>query len=309
MRRNWLRYLALLLPVMTGCLSHTRKLQQPVLAGPVLNADVLDLVKGINDRYDQIQSLTATVDFTASVGGPDQGKQTSYTPFLGYIVFRKPQMLRMLILVPVLHTHAMDLASNGGTFTLVIPSKNLAIEGKNSVTTKPPANISGSLVERFENLRPNVFVDTILVPGISPDQIVSVIHESSTTLDTKIKRMVERPEYDLTVLSEAPTALPAAPAKVAKPLRVIRFSRLDLLPVEQDIYNPAGDLETQALYGPYKDFNGVKFPSTIDIKRPIDGYQILLTVEKAVVNPTNPPITDDQFQVTVPSGYKVQKLE
>ncbi len=48
MRRDWLKLLALLLPVLTGCLSHTRRLQQPVLAGPVLNADVLQLVEGIN---------------------------------------------------------------------------------------------------------------------------------------------------------------------------------------------------------------------------------------------------------------------
>ncbi len=69
MRRELLRFLTLLLPVLTGCLSHTRKLEQPILAGPVLNADVLELVKGINERYDKIQSLTATVDFNASVGG------------------------------------------------------------------------------------------------------------------------------------------------------------------------------------------------------------------------------------------------
>src|ERR1700679_2260246 len=113
MRRDWLKLLALLLPVLTGCLSHTRKLQTPVLAGPVLDADVLELVKGINDRYDKIQSLTATMDFAASVGGAHSGAQTDYTSFRGYLLFRKPQMLRVLIKVPVLHTDAMDLASDG----------------------------------------------------------------------------------------------------------------------------------------------------------------------------------------------------
>lgn len=306
MRRNWLRYLALLLPVMTGCLSHTRKLQQPVLAGPVLNADVLDLVKGINDRYDHIQSFTAMMDFTASMGGPEEGKETDYASFRGFMLFRKPQMLRVVIKVPVLTTTAMDLGSDGKTFTLLIPSKNRAIEGSNSVS-EPQESASGGLVQRLENLRPNIFLDTIVVPGISPDQIVSVIHESSTALDPKIKRLVELPQYDLTVLSEAPAASPDAPAKVAKPLRVIRFSRLDLLPVEQDIYNPAGDLETQALYGPYKDFNGVKFPLSIDISRPIDGYKIRLTVEKLLT--FNQPLSDDQFQVIVPPSYRVEKLE
>src|ERR1700753_4301091 len=102
MRRDWIKLLALLFPVMTGCLSHTKKLQQPILAGPVLNADVLDLVKGINDRYDQIQSLTATIDFNVSVGGAHQGKQTDFTSFRGFMLFRKPEMLWVIIKVPVI---------------------------------------------------------------------------------------------------------------------------------------------------------------------------------------------------------------
>jgi outer membrane lipoprotein-sorting protein len=300
MRRDWLKLLVLLLPVLTGCLSHTRRLQQPVLAGPVLNADVLDLVKGVNDRYDKIQSLTATMDFSASVGGAHQGKQTDYTSIHGYILFRKPRMLRVLGLVPVLHTHAFDLVSNGNTFTLLIPPKDRAIAGSNSVTA--------AAANPLENLRPGVFVDSILIHSISPDQIVSVIHESSTTLNPRMKRLVELPQYDLTVLSEADPISPVDIAKVAKPLRVIRFSRVDLLPEEQDIYNAAGDLETQVLYGPYRDFDGTKFPSTIDISRPIDGYRIRMAVEKLVVNPVNPPLTDETFEVTIPPGYKVQKL-
>jgi hypothetical protein len=300
MRRDWLKFLALLVPVLTGCLSHTRKLQQPVLAGPVLNADVLELVKGIDDRYNKIQSLTATMDFSASVGGAHQGKQTDYTSFRGFLLFRKPQSLRVLIKVPVFLSTAVDLASDGTTFKLLIPSKNRVIEGKNSVTSHSASPL--------ENLRPNVFVDSILIHSISPEQIVSVIHESSTTLNPQIKRLVELPQYDLTVLSGAPPVSPRDIAKVAKPLRVIRFSRVDLLPVEQDIYNEGGDLETQVLYGPYKDFDGTKFPLTIDISRPLDGYRIRLSVEKLVVNPVNPPLTDETFELRIPPGTKVQKL-
>jgi hypothetical protein len=301
MRRELLRFLALLLPVLTGCLSHTRKLQQPILAGPVLNADVFDLVKEINDRYDKIQSLTATMDFNASVGGVHQGKQTDYTSFRGFLLFRKPQMLRVLIKVPVLLSTAVDLASDGTTFKLLIPSKNRVIEGRNSVTRRSASPL--------ENLRPAVFVDSLFIHSISPDEIVSVIHESSTSLNPKIKRLVELPQYDLTVVSSTTPLVPQAIAKVAKPLRVIRFSRIDLLPVEQDIYNEAGDLETQVLYGPYKDFDGTKFATSVDISRPLDGYRIRLSVEKLVANPVNPPLTDETFQLRIPPGTKEQKLE
>ncbi len=298
MRKDWLRGLALMLPVLTGCLSHTRKLQQPKIAGPVMNADALTLVNQTNQRYDQLQSFTATMDFAVSVGGARQGKQTDYTSFLGYILFRKPQMLRVLILVPVLHTHAVDLASNGNAFTLLIPPKNRAIEGKNSVT-RPSKN-------PLENLRPNVFIDALLVHRISPNQIVSVIHESETTLNHKTKQLTELPEYDLTVLTAPHSGSPPAVAEVANPLRVIRFSRLNLLPLEQDSYNSSGDLEMQVQYGPYRDFSGFQFPSTIDINRPLDGYRIRLTVDKLILNP---PLSDEQFQLKVPKGTQVQKLE
>lgn len=297
MRRNWIKLLALFLPVFTGCLSHTRKLQQPILAGPVLDADVLDLVKGINDRYDKIQSLTATMDFTVSVGGAHKGKQTDYTSFRGFMLFRKPQMLRVVIKVPVFLATAVDLASDGNTFKLLIPSKSRVIEGKNSVTKRSATPL--------ENLRPNVFIDSVLIHDIAPEQIVSVIHESSTTLDPKTKRLIEQPQYDLTVLNGAKPLSPRDIAKVAQPLRVIRFSRIDLLPVEQDIYNSAGDLETQVLYGPYKDFDGTKFPVTIDISRPIDEYRIRLSVEKLEVNL---PLPDKQFELTIPSSTKVQTI-
>ena len=68
--------------------------------------------------------------------------------------------------------------------------------------------------------------------------------------------------------------------QLVTPLRVIHFSRVNLLPIGQDIYNAAGDLETQVVYGPYQDFNGTQFPATITINRLLDEFRITLTVEK-----------------------------
>jgi hypothetical protein len=108
------------------------------------------------------------------------------------------------------------------------------------------------------------------------------------------------------VFGEAPLTQPPALAKVALPQRVIHFSQLDLLPIGQDIYDANGELETQVIYGPDRDFDGVKFPSTIDINRPIDRYQIHLTVNKLTVNQS---LTDDIFELKIPTGMQVQKLQ
>src|ERR1700674_2118033 len=215
MRRDWLKLLALLLPVLTGCLSHTRKLQQPKLAGVALDADAVKLVEAINHRYDQVNNLTATVDFAASVGGAHKGQETDYTSIRGYIIFQKPKMLRVLGLVPVLHTHAFDLASNGETFTLLIPPRSRAIVGSNSVT-KPTAN-------PLENMRPGFFLDSILIHSISPDRIVSLTNSSTTTMEPRTKQLIETPQYDLTVLNPGHPVASSKLAQVVQPLRVIHF--------------------------------------------------------------------------------------
>ncbi len=93
--------------------------------------------------------------------------------------------------------------------------------------------------------------------------------------------------------------------KVFQPRQVIQFSRVNLMPTEQDIYNRDGDLETQVLYGPYQTFNGMLFPSTITINRPLEEYRIALTVEKITFNQ---PLPDEQFESKVPEGYKVQNM-
>jgi hypothetical protein len=297
MRRDGWKLLALLVPALTGCLSHTHKLQQPKLAGVALNADAVQLVEAINHRYDQVNSLTATVEFAASVGGAHKGQETDYTSIPGYILFRKPTMLRVLGLVPVLRTHAFDLASNGENFTLLIPPKSRAIIGSNAVT-KPAAN-------PLENMRPEFFLQAILIHSISPDRIVSLTNSSATTVDAKNKQLVETPQYELTVLDPGKEGGSPGVVKVFRARQVIKFSRVNLMPTEQDIYNKDGDMATQVLYGPYQTFNGLLYPSTITINRPLEEYRIALTVEKITFNQ---PLPDEQFQSKVPAGYKVQNM-
>jgi hypothetical protein len=299
MRRDWLKLLALLLPVLTGCLSHTRKLQQPKPAGMAMNADAVQLVEAINYRFDKVNNLTATVDFAASVGGAHKGQETDYTSIRGYIIFQKPKMLRVLGLVPVLHTHAFDLASNGESFTLLIPPRSRAIVGSNSVTN-PAAN-------PLENMRPEFFLDAILIHSIPSDRIVSLTNSSTTTMDPRTKQLIETPQYELTVLNPGQAGGPPGIARVFQAQRVIKFSRVDLLPTEQDIYDKDGDLETQVLYGKYQTYSGIQFPSTITINRTLEEYRIGLTVEKVIFNQ---PLPDDQFvPPKIPAGYKVQRMQ
>ena len=115
MRRDWLKFLALLLPVLTGCLSHTRKLQQPSLAGPVLNADAVQLVEADQPSLRPDQLADRDGGFRRFGGRRPQGKQTDYTSIRGYMLFRKPKMLRVLSAGAGAAHPAFDLASDGRT--------------------------------------------------------------------------------------------------------------------------------------------------------------------------------------------------
>ena len=297
MQRRWwsVGFLAVL-PWLSGCLYHTHKVEKTTLAGPAMDASVAQLVNEVNDRYSAINSLTATVDFQATTGGARQGKQTDITPFHGYILLRKPAMLRVLALLPVVRTHAFDLASDGQTFKLVIPPRSRAIVGTNKVT-KPSANA-------LENLRPDIFLDSVLIKSIEPDRLVYLTNTSQTLRQEK--KLVETPEYDLHVGEEDPQATDGLKVHVLKPMRVIRFSRLTLLPIGQDIYDADGGVETHVEYGPYRQFGTAHMPSSIVIQRPREAYQITISVQKVVVNQ---PLGDEQFVLKIPSDYKVQTLQ
>ena len=93
--------------------------------------------------------------------------------------------------------------------------------------------------------------------------------------------------------------------RVVEPTRVIRFSRLNLMPVEQDIYDADGNVATKVLYGAYQNFGSARFPSTITIERPLESYRITMTVQKLALNQT---LADDQFQLKIPEGVQVQRL-
>lgn len=290
-RRVWVA-LMLALPALNGCLWHTRKVPQARMPATVLSAEPEQLVEAINKRYDAINSLNATVTFTATQGGTLKGSETTYTSFNGYILLRKPESLRVIGLVPVLHTRAFDMASDGRTFQLWLPSKNKVVQGTNTEPHPPSQNT-------FENMRPYIFFDSLLIRKIGPDDELLPSADSKTEVNPKTRKLDLIPEYVLTV------AVRQGNSNILHPTRVIYFSRIDLRPIEEDIYDQNGQVQTQATYGPMQTFGDEHFPGTITIKRPLDQYQILITFQKVAVNQA---LTDDQFQLTVPDGTPVQRL-
>jgi outer membrane lipoprotein-sorting protein len=292
-RREFKTLLLLLLPTLSGCFVHTRTVKQAKVPSVIKTATAEGLIDDVNEQCQAIQSLSATVEFQATEGGPRKGKEKTYTSFSGYILLRKPEAIRVIGLVPVLHTRAFDMASDGNTFKLLIyyPHDHV-IEGSNAVT-KESSN-------PLENLRPKIFFDSLLIDCIEHDDLVALTTDTETKMDPDSKQLMVYPEYDLTVVRRKPNSQELIPQ------RVIHFSRLDLHVTQEDIYDQKGAIQTQAIYGPMQQFGPHLFPGTITIKRPLEEYQILITIQKVNVNLT---LTDDQFEIKIPEGAPVKNLE
>jgi hypothetical protein len=184
-----------------------------------------------------------------------------------------------------------DMASDGSHFTLLDPHDNTAFEGPNTVKEKS--------TNALLNLRPRFFLDAIAVRGLDPGNEYMVAGDSETIEDPARKHLYIEQEYILSVMQPK-----VGPEKL--PLRVITFHRDDMLPCDQDVYDSEGNLETQITYSNYAEFGAVKDPSKVVIKRPQEGVQLVLTVDRVEENVDLP---DDQFQVKIPQGTTIKQLK
>ncbi|MGB8258785.1 MAG: hypothetical protein WCE75_00465 [Terracidiphilus sp.] len=284
--------LALPMLLLSGCLFTTRKLPIPKPPAMTQNATPEELVNQLNKRWAALESLNATVDIQASVLKTKEGLAKDYTSIRGIILMRKPEMLRVLGRVPVLGTPMFDMASDGKNFTLRIPPRSRAFKG--------PSKLKKRSANAMENMRPGFFLDALVVRGLEPDDLYAVTADTDTIEDAAKKHLFLVQEYILSVMRRKPGT------QVLQPVRVIHFHRDDLLPYEQDLYDEEGNLETEVIYSRYADFGTNHYPSTVTIKRPLEEYQIVLTVEKVTENLT---LTDDQFLIKIPEGTQVQHLE
>jgi len=278
--------------MLAGCSLFPQIRTLPVPKPPAITkkATPEELVDALNKRWAGLETLTATVDIQASVFKSKEGLAKDYPTLRGHILMRKPAMLR--VLGRYLGVPAFDMVSDGEQFTLSIPTQKRVIKGLNKHKSKS--------VNALENLRPDFFLDSLLVRGLEPEDDYMVVADAITIEDTARKHLYSIPEYKLTIMQHAGSS------HKLLPLRVVYFHREDLMPYQQDIYDSDGVLETQVLYAGYQDFEGNSFPSSIVIKRPVDDIQIVMEVEDVHENQT---LRDDQFVLKPAEGSTVQELK
>ncbi len=286
----WLFILVLAMLPTTGCLFRTRPVEETYSKAPLKESSQAALIDSINQQAQKIQSLQATVDIDTSVGGAKKGHVTDYKEIRGYVLARKPAMLHMIGLLPIVRTTAFDMVSDGQEFKLWIPPKNRFVVGRNDVQTH-------NSDQPMESIRPQDIYDALLIRPIDPEHDIAVLENGYEILhDAKGNRVLQE-DYELVVIRKRATGWGLS--------RKIVFSRTDLQPHRQYIYDERGNLETDARYANYKDYDGVSFPSRLQLFRPREEYDITLNMLKLEINKS---LRDDQFALQQPPGAEVVHL-
>ncbi|MGA8154204.1 MAG: hypothetical protein WB952_24880 [Terriglobales bacterium] len=269
----------------------SHKVQPPLTTTQFKTASLSELVDYINTQAAKVQTVQATVNIDTTVGGEKKGKVTDYQQIRGYVMARKPSMLRLVGLMPIVRNRAFDMVSDGQNFKLWIPPKNRFVVGRNDLETH-------NTKQPLENLRPRTIYDSLLLRPINPGTEIAVVrNETDYATDSKGHKLPQA-NYILDVIHQGEHGWFLS--------REIAFSRVDLLPHRQVLYDENGNVTTTAIYEDYRAENGINFPWQIEIAWPEQEYDITLTLVKLDLNQ---PLPDDKFVIEQPPGVEVVHLD
>ncbi len=290
-------FLIFLLAVFTvllssGCVRTSHPVTMRTSTATLKQATLEQLLETNNTNAEKLKTLKATVDIDSSVLVQKKEKVTDNPQIAGYILVRKPEMLRMIGLVPVVHNHMFDMVSNGSNFSLALPPQSKFFVGSSRQPAKPSPN-------PLYNMRPQHISDALLLKPIDPEREIVVLENTTEIVkDSKTHKDAEQDAYAVLVIDKDEFGHFLS--------RRIVFSRTDLLPHEQFLYNRQGKLVTYARYENFINKDGILLPGMVSIQRPIEGYSLVLNMVKLDVNI---PLTDDQFVLTQPPGSQLINLD
>lgn len=240
-----------------------------------------ELVKRIAAFYDSIQSFDAEVEMAPSTGSVYKGTIKDYsTTFTTYLAYRKPAMIGLMAIIPVVRTTAVQGVSDGQTFRVYLPSKNRFIQGANDAPAASTKN--------FENLRPQDFLAAMLIRPVAADELTMRVDDITE----------KQALYQLWSLKKLPE-------NEVRPERRITFDRVNLQIVEQREFDPEGAMISYARYSNWQIYDNIRFPARIEWTRPKDEFGVVITITKMSLNK---PVADSRFVLVQPPGTELQTI-
>ena len=271
-------------PVVTG---HT---QIPPSERPVAkDATREELLDAYNAIARNMKTMDATVELKPTAGSKYSGVIDEYHEVKAFLLAERPSEIRVIGQAPVIGKTVFDMASDGDTFRVSIPTKNKFVVG--SVANERNSS------KPIENLRPQHLLDALLWPAIRKEEAVTMT-EFNNEKGRYYVLTVLRGGYQLEVL------------------RGIWFDRSNLQVARIQTFGPKGILLSDASFSDWEPVNSpatgptsapaspaiTSFPRSIHIERPHDDYTLDMQVTKMVVNGEIPP---DGFKLEQPAGSEL----
>jgi outer membrane lipoprotein-sorting protein len=276
-----------------GCGGHvvTKHKEIPTVARPVAqNATREELLEKYNAMATGIKTLNATVELKPTAGSAYSGVIDEYHEVKAFLLAARPAEIRVIGQAPVIGTTVFDMASDGQTFHVSIPSKHKFLVG--------PVAAERTSSKPIENLRPQHLLDALLWPEIRKEEIVlfeEYNDESARYYVLTVLRGGYHPEI----------------------FRKIWFNRADLQVARMQNYGPKGALVSDVHVSDWQPLDAntaptdaaakgaTAFPRTIRIDRPHDDYQLNLEVTKITLNEQ---ISAERFTLEQPAGAELVRV-
>jgi outer membrane lipoprotein-sorting protein len=259
-------------------------------AKPVIkDATREELLDKYNLYAQNVRTVNATVVLKPTAGSKYSGVIEEYHEVKAFLLAARPADIRMIGQAPVIGTTVFDMASDGETFRVSIPSKNKFLTGQVA------ADLNSS--KPIENLRPQHLLEALLWPEIRKEE--AVLFEEFNDETARF--------YVLTVLRGGYRT---------EILRKIWFDRADLQVSRLQAFGPKGLLVSDVRFSDWQAVDPATagapvsgpvtaFPRNIRIDRPHDDYRLDLQVSKIVLNTDIPA---DRFKLEQPAGSELVRV-
>lgn len=275
----WVTGLSLALAGLGGCAVSRKKVTVPTAMRPALTATKAELIARYNSAASAVQTLNAAVRMSPTAGSALSGVIEQYHDVNGYILAARPASIRVIGQAPIVAKDIFDMASDGQTFRIYIPSKNKFIVG--------PTNLGEMARKPIENLRPQHLFEALVWTEIATDAAV-------------LLEEVSEPPAQYYVLIAATHGAQGWDLE-----RKIWFDRGDLQIVRVQIFGGEGEVVSDIRPSDWQLQGGIAYPREILLARPADEYQLDIAITNLTLNQ---PISTDRFQLAQPAGTDLVQL-
>jgi outer membrane lipoprotein-sorting protein len=263
-----------------------------------------ELLAAYNAIARNMKTLSATVELKPTAGSRYSGVIEEYHEVKAFLLAERPAEIRMIGQAPVIGKTVFDMASDGDTFRVSIPTKNKFLVG----------SVAGerNSAKPIENLRPQHLLDALLWPEVRKEEAVTM-REFNNEQGRYYVLTVLRGGYQLEVLRE------------------IWFDRSNLQVARIQTFGPKGTLLSDVSFSDWEPLDNAtaaqgsvsasstasipsqasappqasgltSFPRAILIDRPHEDYKLELQVAKVAVNEEIPA---ERFKLEQPAGSEL----